>query len=163
MADMANKAPMSVVVTTSERLSSLLIQNGQLVFVKDKCRIAFDWDGKRTFYNQITELETDYERASMPSPLDGYYFVIETAILWRYDNDWIQITSKPDDIVFIGAELPELGQAKEKTLYVDKTKKEISVYDKTANSYVVVANKTDGSGGGSIDTATNNDIDSLFK
>lgn len=163
MADMANKAPMSVVVTTSERLSSLLIQNGRLVFIKDKRRIAFDWDGKRTFYNQITELETDYERASMPSPFDGYYFVIETAILWRYDNDWIQITSKPDDIVFIGAELPELGQAKEKTLYVDKIKKEISVYDKTANSYVVVANKTDGSGGGSIDTATNNDIDSLFK
>lgn len=163
MADMANKAPMSVVVTTSERLSSLLIQNGQLVFVKDKCRIAFDWNDKRTFYNQITELETDYERASMLSPLDGYYFVIETAILWRYDNDWIQITSKPDDIVFIGAELPELGQAKEKTLYVDKTKKEISVYDKTANSYVVVANKTDSSGGGSIDTATNDDIDSLFK
>lgn len=163
MAETANKAPMSVVVTTSEKLSSLLIKNGQIVFVKDKRRIALDWDGKRTFYNQITELETDYERASMPSPLDGYYFVIETAILWRYDNDWIQITSKPDDIVFIGAELPELGQAKEKTLYVDKTKKEISVYDKTANSYVVVANKTDGSGGGSIDTATNNDIDSLFK
>ena len=163
MTDTANKAPMSVVVTTSEKLSSLLIQNGRLIFVKDKCRIAFDWNDKRTFYNQITELETDYERVSMSSPFYGYYFVIETAILWRYDNDWIQITSKPDDIVFIGAELPELGQAKEKTLYVDKTKKEISVYDKTANSYVVVANKTDSSGGGSIDTATNNDIDNLFK
>lgn len=163
MTDTANKAPMSVVVTTSEKLSSLLIQNGRLIFVKDKCRIAFDWNDKRTFYNQITELETDYERVSMSSPFDGYYFVIETAILWRYDNDWIQITYKPDDIVFIGAELPELGQAKEKTLYVDKTKKEISVYDKTANSYVVVANKTDSSGGGSIDTATNNDIDNLFK
>lgn len=163
MTDTANKAPMSVVVTTSEKLSSLLIQNGRLIFVKDKCRIAFDWNDKRTFYNQITELETDYERISMSSPFYGYYFVIETAILWRYDNDWIQITSKPDDIVFIGAELPELGQAKEKTLYVDKTKKEISVYDKTANSYVVVANKTDSSGGGSIDTATNNDIDNLFK
>ena len=163
MTDTANKAPMSVVVTTSEKLSSLLIQNGRLIFVKDKCRIAFDWNDKRTFYNQITELETDYERVSMLSPLDGYYFVIETAILWRYDNDWTQITTMPDDIVFIGAELPELGQAKEKTLYVDKTKKEISVYDKTANSYVVVANKTDSSGGGSIDTATNNDIDNLFK
>ena len=115
MADTANKAPMSVVVTTSERLSSLLIQNGRLVFVKDKCRIAFDWNDKRTFYNQITELETDYERVSMSSPFDGYYFVIETAILWRYDNGWTQITTKPDDIVFIGTELPELGQAKEKT------------------------------------------------
>ena len=163
MTDTANKAPMSVVVTTSEKLSSLLIQNGRLIFVKDKCRIAFDWNDKRTFYNQITELETDYERVSMSSPFDGYYFVIETAILWRYDNVWTQITTKPDDIVFIGAELPELGQAKEKTLYVDKTKKEISVYDKTANSYVVVANKADSSGSGSIDTATNNDIDNLFK
>ena len=47
MADTANKAPMSVVVTTSEKLSSLLIQNGRLIFVKDKCRIAFDWNGKR--------------------------------------------------------------------------------------------------------------------
>lgn len=163
MADTANKAPMSVVVTTSEKLSSLLIQNGRLIFVKDKCRIAFDWNDKRTFYNQITELETDYERVSMSSPFDGYYFVIETAILWRYDNGWTQITTKPYDIVFIGAELPELGQAKEKTLYVDKTKKEISVYDNAANSYVVVANKTDSSGGGSIDTVTNDDIDSLFK
>ena len=165
MAETANKASMSVVVTTSEKLSSLLIKNGQLVFVKDKRRIAFDFNDKRTFYNQITELETDYERISTTSPSEGYYFVIDTAVLWRYCDGWTQITSKPDDIVFIGAELPELGQAKEKTLYIDKTKKEISVYDKTADSYIVVANKTDGSGGGEIeiDTATGDDIDSLFK
>ena len=162
MAETANKASMSVVVTTSEKLSSLLIKNGQLIFVKDKRRIAFDFNDRRTFYNQITELETDYERTSISSPSYGYYFVIDTAVLWRYDDGWVQITSKPDDIVFIGAELPELGQAKEKTLYVDKTKKEISVYDKTADSYIVVANKTDGSGGGPIDTATSDDIDSLF-
>lgn len=162
MTETVNKASMSVVVTTSEKLPGLVIKNGQLIFVKDKLRIALDWNDKRTFYNQIKELETDYERISISFPSAGYYFVIDTAVLWRYDNDWTQITSKPDDIVFIGAELPELGQAKEKTLYVDKTKKEISVYDKTADSYIVVANKTDSSGGGSIDTATNNDIDSLF-
>lgn len=162
MAETVNKAPMSVVVTTSEKLSSLLIKNGQIVFVKDKRRIALDWNDKRTFYNQITELETDYERISTSSPSNGYYFVIDTAILWRYDNGWTQITTKPDDIVFIGAELPELGQAKEQTLYVSKNKKEISVYDKASNSYIVVANKTDSSGSVSIDTATNDDIDSLF-
>lgn len=162
MAETASKAPMSVVVTTSEKLSSLLIKNGQIVFVKDKRRIALDWNDKRTFYNQITELETDYERISTSSPSNGYYFVIDTAILWRYDNGWTQITTKPDDIVFIGAELPELGQAKERTLYVDKNKKEISVYDKAADSYIVVANKIDSSGSVSIDTATNDDIDSLF-
>ena len=163
MTDTANKAPMSVVVTTSEKLSSLLIQNGRLIFVKDKCRIAFDWNDKRTFYNQITELETDYERVSMSSPFYGYYFVIETAILWRYDNDWTQITTKPDDIVFIGAELPELGQenSSEKTLYVNKTKKEISIYDKSINSYIVVADKTNRTGD-DILIATEDDIDSLF-
>lgn len=163
MADTANKAPMSVVVTTSERLSSLSIQNGQLVFVKDKRRIAFDWNDKRTFYNQITELETDYERISTSSPSNGYYFVIETAILWRYDNGWTQITTKPDDIVFIGAELPELGQenSSEKTLYVNKTKKEISIYDKSINSYIVVADKTNRTGD-DILIATEDDIDSLF-
>lgn len=162
MAETANKASMSVIVTTSEKLSSLLIKNGQLVFVKDKHRIAFDFNDKRTFYNQITELETDYERTSISSPSDGYYFVIDTAVLWRYCDGWTQITSKPDDIVFIGTELPELGLAKEKTLYVNKTKREISVYDKAADSYVVVANKTDGSGGEPIDTATTDDIDALF-
>lgn len=162
MAETANKASMSVIVTTSEKLSSLLIKNGQLVFVKDKHRIAFDFNDKRTFYNQITELETDYERTSISSPSDGYYFVIDTAVLWRYCDGWTQITSKPDEIVFIGTELPELGLAKEKTLYVNKTKREISVYDKAADSYVVVANKTDGSGGEPIDTATTDDIDALF-
>lgn len=162
MAETANKASMSVIVTTSEKLSSLLIKNGQLVFVKDKHRIAFDFNDKRTFYNQITELETDYERTSISSPSDGYYFVIDTAVLWRYCDGWTQITSKPDDIVFIGTELPELGLAKEKILYVNKTKMEISVYDKAADSYVVVANKTDGSGGEPIDTATTDDIDALF-
>lgn len=160
MVETTNKASMSVVVTTSEKLSSLVIKNGQLVFVKDKGRIALDFNDKRKFYNQITELETDNERGSLPSPSDGYYFVIDTAVMWHYQDGWTQITSKPDDIVFIGAELPELGQ--EKTLYVDKTKKEISVYDKHTDSYVVVANKTDSSGGGSIDTATYEDIDSLF-
>ena len=162
MAETANKASMSVIVTTSEKLSSLLIKNGQLIFVKDKCRIAFDFNDKRTFYNQITELETDYERISLSSPSDGYYFIIDTAVLWRYDNGWTQITSSPEGIVFIGAELPELGQAKDKTLYVNKTKKEISIYDKAANSYVVVANKTDSSGGENIDTVTEEDINNLF-
>ena len=162
MAETANKASMSVIVTTSEKLSSLLIKNGQLIFIKDKCRIAFDFNDKRKFYNQITELETDYERTSLSSPSNGYYFIIDTAVLWRYDNSWTQITSSPEDIVFIGAELPELGQAKDKTLYVNKTKKEISIYDKAANSYVVVANKTDSSGGENIDTVTEEDINNLF-
>lgn len=161
MAETVNTAPFSVIATTSEKLSSLVIKNGQLIFIQDKHRIAFDFKDKRTFYNQITELDTDYERGTLSSPSNGYYFVIETAVLWFYNDGWVQITQHPDNVVFIGAELPELGNASEKMLYVNKARKEISVYDKDNNSYLVVANKTEGESG-AIDTATEDDINALF-
>lgn len=149
------KAAFTIVATTSDRVKDLVIKNGQLIFIQDKGRIAFDFKGKRIFYNQITELDTEYDRTSLSIPVNGYYFVIETAVLWFYQDEWIQITTPPEDIVFIGVELPELGQSK--TLYVDKTNKEISVWDDTTNEYVVVADKSD-----DIDSIANEDIDSLF-
>lgn len=155
------KSVLSLIATSSSKIRDLVIKDGQLVFIQDLGRIAFDFKGKRVFYNQIVELETEAERLSLESPLSGYYFVIGSGVLWFYENDWVQITEKPKEVVFIGVELPELGQAKEGTLYVDKTKKEISVFDSTAGSYVVVANKTDVPEV-SIETATTNDIDALF-
>lgn len=157
----STKAPFSVIVTTSDRLSDLVIKSGQLIFVKDKNRIALDFKDERKFYNQITELDAEYERTSLSSPLNGYYFVIETAVLWYYKDGWTQITTKPDDIVFIGTELPELGQ--EKTLYVNKAKKEIAVYDTDTNGYLVVADNTENHHVTvDIDTATEDDINALF-
>ena len=46
----------SFVSTTASRLPDLAIKNGQLVFIRDKQKIALDLDGKRVFYNQITVL-----------------------------------------------------------------------------------------------------------
>ena len=127
--------------TTSERIRDLIIQDGQLVFIQDTETIAFDWRGKRRFYNQITELETDYERQDLSEPVNGkYYFVIETAVLWRYFNGWTQITSKPEEIVCIGTELPQLG--KKNTLYVDTDDREISVWDDDTDRYITVSNYT---------------------
>lgn len=151
---MANPA-FTIVATTSDRVKDLVIKNGQLIFIRDKGRIAFDFKDKRVFYNQITELATEYDRTSLSTPTNGYYFVIETAVLWFYQEEWIQITTKPEDVVFIGVELPELGQSK--TLYVDKTNKEISVWDNESNEYVVVADKSD-----AVNSITNEDIDALF-
>ena len=151
---MANPA-FTIVATTSDRVKDLVIKNGQLIFVRDKGRIAFDFKDKRVFYNQITELDTEYDRTSLSTPVNGYYFIIETAVLWFYQNEWIQITTPPEDIVFIGVELPELGQSK--TLYVDKTNKEISVWDETNSEYVVVADKSD-----TVGSISNDDIDALF-
>lgn len=143
---------MSLIATTSSRIKDLVIKEGQLIFIQDLGRIAFDFKGKRVFYNQIVELNTEAERLSLDSPLSGYYFVIDSACLWFYQDGWVQITEKPEEVVFIGVELPELGQAK--TLYVDKDDREISIWDEETNQYIVVSNYTN--------EVSDSDIECLF-
>ena len=152
MADTTTKSIMSLIATTSSRIRDLVIKDGQLIFIRDLGRIAFDFKGQRVFYNQIVELETEAERLALESPLDGYYFVIDSACLWFYQNGWIQITEKPQDIVFIGTELPQLGQ--QDKLYVDTDDQEISVWDDETDTYIKVSNYTA--------EVTNADILSLF-
>ena len=153
MADLTTKTVLSVCATVGSRLSDLVIKDGQLIFVQDKHKIALDYNGKRVFYNQIEELATDEDRTAILAPVTGlYYFVIDTAVLWTYRDGWVQITTPPKEVVFIGTELPELGA--NKTLYVDVTNKEISVWDDGASAYVVVADKTN--------ELSVEDIDALF-
>lgn len=137
------KSVMSLIATNSSRIRELPIKNGQLIFLQDLGRIAFDFKGQRVFYNQIAELDTEAERLALEDPLDGYYFVIDSACLWFYKNNgWTQITEKPEEIVFIGVELPELGQANR--IYANTTEgaENISVWSDELGTYVVVADKT---------------------
>lgn len=141
MADTSTKPVLAVYATVGSRLSNLAISDGQMIFVRDKHKIALDFGGKRVFYNQIEELATEQERLSLLAPVTGsYYFVIDTAVLWTYHDGWVQITTPPRDIVFIGTVLPELGSAN--TLYVDTANREVSVWDETSGAYIVVADKT---------------------
>ena len=139
MAD-TTKSVLKLIATTSSKIRNLTIENGQLVFLYDIGRIAFDYKGTRVFYNQIVELETESERLALENPLDGYYFVIGSGVLWAYKAGWIQITGKPESIEFIDVELPELGQ--ENKLYVNKAEQNISVWDEETNQYITVANYT---------------------
>lgn len=134
------KKVMRLIATNSSKIRSLPIEDGQLVFIQDLGRIAFDFKGKRVFYNQIVELNTEAERLTLDNPLDGYYFVIGSGCLWFYRNEWTQITEKPENVLFIGVELPELGQ--EDKLYINKAEQNISVWDDETNQYVVVADCT---------------------
>ena len=154
MADLTTTPVLSVCATVGSKLPDLVIKDGQLIFVRDKHKIALDFGGKRTFYNQIEELATEAARTSLLAPVAGlFYFVIETAVLWTYRDGWVQITTPPKEVVFFGTELPELGVTK--TLYVDTSRKEISVWDEDTASYIVVADKTK--------ELTAEDIDALFK
>lgn len=153
MADTTNtKSVMSLVATSSSRIRDLIIKDGQLIFIQDLGRIAFDFKGKRVFYNQIVELNTEAERLALENPLDGYYFVIDEACLWFYNDGWTQITEKPKEVLFIGVELPELGQANK--IYIDTDDREISVWNEETGEYIVVSNYTA--------EATDKDIEDLF-
>lgn len=151
MADSTTRTVLSICATTGSRLSDLVIKNGQLIFVRDKHRIAFDYDGKRVFYNQIEEIATEEERKSLVPENGVFYFVIDTAVLWRYEDKWIQLTTPPQDVMFIGIELPELGSAN--TLYVNKNGG-ISIWDDNTLEYITVADKSV--------TISDEEIDALF-
>lgn len=142
MADSTTTPILSVCATISDNVKNLVIKNGQLIFVQDAGRIALDYNNKRTFYNQIIELESDAERVSLLAPIAGkYYFVIETAVLWRYDTGWKQLTFPPEEIVFIGTEMPELG--KKNKIYIDTSdgNEHVAVWDENKDEYHIVANR----------------------
>ena len=143
---------LSVIGTVGSRLSDLTIKDAQLIFVKDKHKIALDLNGKRTFYNDITVLDTEPQRQDMLAPVNGcFYFVVGTAVLWFYQDEWIQVTSTPEQILFIGTELPGLGS--DNKLYVNTNERNISVWD--GKSYIKV--------GEAISTVQTEDIDAFFK
>lgn len=143
MADTTStKSVLSLIATTSSKIRSLTIKDGQLVFIQDLGRIAFDFEGQRVFYNQIVELDTEAERLALESPLNGYYFVIDKACLWFYKDGWIQVTEEPQEIVFIGVELPALGEKSKLYATTASGNENISVWDEELGAYVVVADKT---------------------
>lgn len=154
MADTTTKSVMSLVATSSSRIRDLVIKDGQLIFIQDLGRIAFDFKGKRVFYNQIVELETEADRLALEQPLDGYYFVIDSACLWFYKSGWVQVTEKPQEIVQIGVELPQLGQQGKLYATTKEGEERISVWDEESDKYIVVADKTQ--------TMTSEEVVALF-
>lgn len=135
------KPVFSVCATKSDKVKSLPIKNGQLIFVQDNGRIAFDYNDKRKFYNSITTLNSESERVAYSAENDQYFFVIETAVLWLFHDKWIQLTTSPDEVIFIGTSLPSLGVSRK--LYIDKQAKEISIWDDQYSKYVVVSDRTE--------------------
>ena len=155
MSDMTTKAIMSLIATESSKIRNLPIKNGQLIFIQDLGRIAMDFNNTRVFYNQIVELETEVDRITLENPLDGYYFVISSACLWFYKDGWTQITEKPEEVLFIGVDLPQLGQEKKIYVTTKEGQERISIWDESLGTYIIVSDKTQ--------EVSDVDIEGLFK
>lgn len=98
MAKAESKTILKAYSTVESKLPTLPLEDGQLIFVYDKKKIILDNHGVRTVYEQIQTIETEEQRNDLLAPIDSFYFVIETSILWRYTNGhWIQITTSPQE------------------------------------------------------------------
>lgn len=87
-----------VAKTNRSGLTSTEIQNGVVYFLEDTGEIYFDYDSKRIGIKDIEILETEDNRTSILFvPLNKFYFVIETQILWLYkDGTWYQVSAEID-------------------------------------------------------------------
>ena len=51
------KREFKIVATTSDKVELLGIKDGQLIFIQDKGKVAFDFNGDRIFYDNSSELD----------------------------------------------------------------------------------------------------------
>ena len=56
------KREFKIVATTSERVEELEIKDGQLIFVQDEGRVAFDFNGARVLYDHSDELNNIFSK-----------------------------------------------------------------------------------------------------
>jgi hypothetical protein len=105
------------VYTTSAKLNKLPVEDGQIIFAPDMNTICLDMSGNRFYYQTIKTFETDEQRAATPFPIQGFYFVEETQVIWRWCGKWIQITADPNPIVGGETEEDFPEQGKKNSLY----------------------------------------------
>lgn len=127
--------------TVGSKLAQLPVRDGNLVFVTDTKTMYLDINGNRLPYVDIQILSQETDRTSILAPIEGFYFVEETNVLWRYKGSWKQVTPNNITPLFFGSyeDFPPQGNAG--VLYVsdDATYK----WDSTTFQYLCVANKTE--------------------
>lgn len=129
-----NSMATKFITTVEERLNLLPISHGQLIFVRDNRKIYHDYNGERIEYSSVLFLKDDNARLQLTSPIEMFYFVRESKVLWTYtkEDGWVNLTSSPkESVVFVDyANLPEFGELN--TLYTTET----SIYRWNGSEYI---------------------------
>lgn len=120
-------------------LPDIPIKNGQLIFIPNQKQIALDFNNTRTIYEELQILETEYERIQLVSPISAFYFVKETAILYRYTDQWVQVTWPPQEIVVCKSsylQFPTVGNPNR--IYIDISDNATFRWDDTSLKYYCI-------------------------
>ena len=127
--------------TTQSKLAQLPVSDGNLVFVTDTKKMYLDINGNRLAYTDIQVLPKETDRTSILAPIEGFYYIEETNILWRYKEGWKKVT--PDNLspLFFGAyeDFPPIGNSNVLYISDDATYK----WDSLTSTYICVSNKTE--------------------
>lgn len=127
--------------TTASKLPQLPIVDGTLTFVKDTRRIYLDMNGVRVEYSVIQVLQDENARTGLLAPVEGFYFVEDTSVMWRYKAGWKQMTPSNLEPVFMGSTTEDFPQTgKSSTLYVAEDA--MYRWNSSTRSYDMVSNAT---------------------
>lgn len=127
-------ASITYYLTDAEHMGSISVSPGNLIFCEDTKRIYLDGKSGRVSYDSLIVFDTEADRLAYANPIEGFYFVEETKVMWRYSGEtWTSITESPtNNVVFIPkSELPIPGKVD--TLYICDT--EMFIWSPTENKY----------------------------
>lgn len=110
-------------LTNYPSVNNIPVQTGNIIFSQNEKKIYMDGLNGRTSYDAVTILQTEVQRKNLNVLYDGFFYVEETAKLWRLKAGvWKCLNEDPpaveQKIIFLPYdEFPAYGE--EEKLYVD--------------------------------------------
>lgn len=134
-------AQMKLVYTTSKKIDSLELSDGQIIFCPDDNIIGLDMKGQRFIYKTIKTFDKEEDRLNAVFAAPGFYYVEETNIIWRLTaaKVWRQVTPTGSSPIIYGETeevFPSIGA--EGILY--HTDNGIYNWKPQLNTYNLIAN-----------------------
>ena len=86
--------------TIKSNLDKVPIVDGQWIIVTDTFQQFMDIGKSRIEINEIIILDTESQRINLLTPINKFYFVKESGMLWFYSSGWIPLTVNSTGISF---------------------------------------------------------------
>ena len=96
---LATNTSFAVVNTNKATLQNSNVENGHIYFVQDTKDLFYDYDTQRIQVTDILVLNKEADRTNILfTPLNKFYFVLETSVLWFYkDGNWYDVSKMGND------------------------------------------------------------------
>lgn len=71
------------------------IRDGQFIIVTDTHRLMYDDENNRIALGDVIDLNKESDRTAILAPINKFYFVKETGVLWRYNSgEWVKVADQ---------------------------------------------------------------------